>query len=119
MPRKQTNRCLSSLSRRLLSSAFSPDAYSRALPLPRRVLALRLCVHLTLSLLCVHLYLCVFLPPQTMVGMLEGAQDHAEVLDLKSLGIGERTMSSSQRSHRASQQQQSPTSVTQPTPVVA
>ena len=114
MPRKQTNRCLSSLSRRLLSSAFSPDAYSRALPLPRRVLALRLCVHLTL---CVHL--CVFLPPQTMVGMLEGAQDHAEVLDLKSLGIGERTMSSSQRSHRASQQQQSPTSVTQPTPVVA
>ena len=54
-----------------------------------------------------------------MVGMLEGAQDHAEVLDLKSLGIGERSMSSSQRSHRASQQQQSPTSVTQPTPVVA
>ena len=66
---------------------------------------------------------CVRVPWQSMVGMLEGAQDHAEVLDLKSLGIGERTMSSSQRSHRGlaetHQQQQSPTSVTQPTqPVV-
>ena len=59
-----------------------------------------------------------FLLLQIMVGMLEGAQDHAEVLDLKSLGIGERTTSSSQRSHRGSadtNQQPSPTSVTQPT----
>ena len=59
-----------------------------------------------------------FLLLQIMVGMLEGAQDHAEVLDLKSLGIGERTTSSSQRSHGGSadtNQQPSPTSVTQPT----
>ena len=49
-----------------------------------------------------------------MVRMLEGAQDHAEVLDLKSLGIGERSMTSSQRSARGTDtNQRSPTSVTQ------